>query len=165
MAGIVSKKFSYQKLKQEVIFEEDLHHQNKSKKDKISEIIRRSSTSIRSRSSWINKLKLRRKFRVKLGRCFRRFFRIRRNKKLKVARLAWANKVYKRLKEGQSHFGDLFAGNYLFMQVTPGSFVKNNKTHCVSSHQFYNHSNTTTTTTNKLSRYPSSYTSNYVLSS
>ncbi|KAL7140653.1 hypothetical protein ABFS83_08G003100 [Erythranthe nasuta] len=29
------------------------------------------------------------------------------------------NKVYKRLKESQSHFGDLFAGNYLFMQVTP----------------------------------------------
>jgi hypothetical protein len=23
------------------------------------------------------------------------------------------------LKEGQAHFGDLFAGNYLFMQVNP----------------------------------------------
>jgi hypothetical protein len=27
--------------------------------------------------------------------------------------------VLKRLKEGQAHFGDLFAGNYLFMQVNP----------------------------------------------
>ncbi|KAF2537050.1 hypothetical protein F2Q68_00022776 [Brassica cretica] len=30
-------------------------------------------------------------------------------------------KILKRLKESQSHFGDLFAGNYLFMQVNPSS--------------------------------------------
>ncbi|GKV07828.1 hypothetical protein SLEP1_g19541 [Rubroshorea leprosula] len=30
-------------------------------------------------------------------------------------------KVMKRLKESQAHFGDLFAGNYLFMQVSPSS--------------------------------------------
>ncbi|ESQ41405.1 hypothetical protein EUTSA_v10014918mg [Eutrema salsugineum] len=34
-------------------------------------------------------------------------------------------KILKRLKESQSHFGDLFAGNYLFMQVNPSSL--NNK--------------------------------------
>ncbi|CAH2072767.1 unnamed protein product, partial [Thlaspi arvense] len=34
-------------------------------------------------------------------------------------------KLLKRLKESQSHFGDLFAGNYLFMQVNPSSL--NNK--------------------------------------
>uniref|UniRef100_A0A1J3H1T0 Uncharacterized protein n=1 Tax=Noccaea caerulescens TaxID=107243 RepID=A0A1J3H1T0_NOCCA len=34
-------------------------------------------------------------------------------------------KIVKRLKESQSHFGDLFAGNYLFMQVNPSSL--NNK--------------------------------------
>ncbi|CAN8236435.1 unnamed protein product [Cochlearia groenlandica] len=32
------------------------------------------------------------------------------------------SKIVKRLKESQSHFGDLFAGNYLFMQVNPSSF-------------------------------------------
>ncbi|KAB2614019.1 hypothetical protein D8674_036335 [Pyrus ussuriensis x Pyrus communis] len=30
-------------------------------------------------------------------------------------------KVVRRFKEGQSHFGDLFAGNYLFLQVNPSS--------------------------------------------
>jgi hypothetical protein len=30
-------------------------------------------------------------------------------------------KVVKRFKDGQVHFGDLFAGNYLFMQVNPSS--------------------------------------------
>ncbi|KAL6520198.1 hypothetical protein OROMI_032378 [Orobanche minor] len=33
-------------------------------------------------------------------------------------RFAW-KKVYGRLNESRSHFGDLFAGNYVFMQVTP----------------------------------------------
>lgn len=33
--------------------------------------------------------------------------------------MASIRKVLKRLKESQSHFGDLFAGNYLFLQVTP----------------------------------------------
>ncbi|XP_054803766.1 uncharacterized protein LOC129306963 [Prosopis cineraria] len=32
-------------------------------------------------------------------------------------------KVMKRLKEGQVHFGDLFAGNYLFMQINPASLA------------------------------------------
>ncbi|CAL1358209.1 unnamed protein product [Linum trigynum] len=30
-------------------------------------------------------------------------------------------KVLKRLKEGHAHFGDLFAGNYLFLQINPTS--------------------------------------------
>ncbi|GLT33181.1 hypothetical protein SLA2020_077900 [Shorea laevis] len=30
-------------------------------------------------------------------------------------------KVMKRLKESQAHFGELFAGNYVFMQVNPSS--------------------------------------------
>ncbi|KAF5746908.1 hypothetical protein HS088_TW06G01084 [Tripterygium wilfordii] len=33
-------------------------------------------------------------------------------------------KVVKRLKESQAHFGDLFAGNYLFLQVNPSSLKK-----------------------------------------
>lgn len=43
-------------------------------------------------------------------------------------------KVWKRLKESRSHMGDLFAGNYLFMQVSPtplgrleGSFMRYDK--------------------------------------
>lgn len=142
MVGIVSK-FSYKRLKQEVIFEDDQYHQNKSNTDKILDIIRRSS-SIRFRSSsssWVGRLK-RRKFRIKISG-FRRFFRIR---KIKVARFSWANKVLKRLKESQSHFGDLFGGNYLFMQVSPGSF--NNKA-LVAQH-IYNHSN-------KFPSFPSTY--------
>ena len=30
-------------------------------------------------------------------------------------------KVKKRFKEGQGHFGELFAGNYLFTQINPTS--------------------------------------------
>ncbi|KAM7509860.1 hypothetical protein LguiB_008735 [Lonicera macranthoides] len=44
---------------------------------------------------------------------------LRRKSRLFVVSLA---KVVKRLKDSQSHLGDLFAGNYLFMQVTPSPF-------------------------------------------
>jgi hypothetical protein len=59
---------------------------------------------------------IRKRFRLKvpsLGRFLRR-----RVKLVSAVRLSCA-KVLKRLKEGQAHFGDLFAGNYLFMQVNP----------------------------------------------
>ncbi|KAG6790076.1 hypothetical protein POTOM_006222 [Populus tomentosa] len=58
----------------------------------------------------VRRVRLRKRFRLKvpsLGRFLRR------RVKLSCA------KVLKRLKEGQAHFGDLFAGNYLFMQVNP----------------------------------------------
>ncbi|GAV84444.1 hypothetical protein CFOL_v3_27888 [Cephalotus follicularis] len=41
-------------------------------------------------------------------------------RKVRLFRVSCA-KVLKRLKESQAHFGDLFAGNYLFMQVNPTS--------------------------------------------
>lgn len=50
-------------------------------------------------------------------------------RKARVVVTSWS-KIVKRLKESQSHFGDLFAGNYLFMQVTPASlkcFEKSSK--------------------------------------
>ncbi|KAG2678701.1 hypothetical protein I3843_11G014300 [Carya illinoinensis] len=47
-----------------------------------------------------------RKFLRKRKRFFTRF------------KVSWS-KVLKRLKNGQAHMGDLFAGNYLFMQVNP----------------------------------------------
>ncbi|KAF3777128.1 hypothetical protein EJ110_NYTH46676 [Nymphaea thermarum] len=34
---------------------------------------------------------------------------------------ASCRKVVKRLVEGRAHFGELFAGNYMFMQVTAGA--------------------------------------------
>ncbi|EPS63861.1 hypothetical protein M569_10922, partial [Genlisea aurea] len=55
----------------------------------------------------------RRKLRVKIP-SLRRFLR----GKSTALRAAWS-KVCRRLKESRSHFGDLFAGNFLFVQVVP----------------------------------------------
>lgn len=54
-----------------------------------------------------------RRLRVKIP-SLKRFLR----RKTRVVKIAF-NKVCRRLKESRSHFGDLFAGNYLFVQVTP----------------------------------------------
>ncbi|CAO2819629.1 unnamed protein product [Amaranthus hypochondriacus] len=134
----MASKVSYQRLKQEVIFEDDDHH-NKIKEKRSSD---HDNQAIKMRSlpkiSWFSKLK-RRKFRIKI--CgFKKFFRIRRS--VKVSRRSNSRssfscaKVLKRLKESQSHFGDLFSGNYLFMQVAPGS-IKNNNTKCIAHHNYY----------------------------
>ncbi|KAE8694384.1 E3 ubiquitin-protein ligase RGLG2-like isoform X1 [Hibiscus syriacus] len=53
------------------------------------------------------------RFRVKVP-SLKRYLR----KKVKVARVSFG-KLVKRLKESQAHFGDLFAGNYMFIQVNP----------------------------------------------
>ncbi|KAI9177230.1 hypothetical protein LWI28_012635 [Acer negundo] len=58
---------------------------------------------------------IRRRFRLKLPN-LRKKVRL-----VSAVRLSCA-KVMKRLKESQVHFGDLFAGNYLFLQVNPTSF-------------------------------------------
>lgn len=55
------------------------------------------------------------RIRVKIRRL--RGFMRKKASKVKIGVL----KILKRLKESQSHFGDLFAGNYLFMQVNPSS--------------------------------------------
>ncbi|XP_027359461.1 uncharacterized protein LOC113868094 [Abrus precatorius] len=55
---------------------------------------------------------LRKRFRLKVPR-WRRLW-------MKKVRLLCA-KVKKRFKEGQGHFGDLFAGNYMFTQINPAS--------------------------------------------
>ncbi|KAK4417828.1 hypothetical protein Salat_2195500 [Sesamum alatum] len=59
------------------------------------------------------RFQVRRKLRVRIP-SLTRFLR----RKVRVVKIAW-KKMYKTLKESQSHLGDLFAGNYLFMQVTP----------------------------------------------
>ncbi|TXG54746.1 hypothetical protein EZV62_020002 [Acer yangbiense] len=56
---------------------------------------------------------IRRRFRLKLPI-------LRKVRLVSAVRLSCA-KVLKRLKESQAHFGDLFAGNYLFLQVNPNS--------------------------------------------
>lgn len=69
-------------------------------------------------SSWTRRSRrvhLRRKLKIRIPG-FKRFMR----RKAKRVVSSWA-KIVKRFREGQSHFGDLFAGNYLFMQVTPTS--------------------------------------------
>ncbi|KAM0957981.1 hypothetical protein ACFX2I_023262 [Malus domestica] len=59
----------------------------------------------------------RRSFKLKVP-SLRRLLFLRR--KVKVVSALYA-KVVRRFKEGQSHFGDLFAGNYLFLQINPSS--------------------------------------------
>ncbi|KAK3413111.1 hypothetical protein EUGRSUZ_I01721 [Eucalyptus grandis] len=81
-------------------------------------VFERYRAIVRSRL-WYARLKrvaVKRRFRLRVPG-LRRFLRGR-------ARLARAvgvscAKVLRRLKESQSHFGDLFAGNYLFLQVNP----------------------------------------------
>ncbi|XP_031260179.1 uncharacterized protein LOC116118333 [Pistacia vera] len=73
--------------------------------------------------SWyrpFNSVQIRRKrFRLKVPRLRRLILR----KKFRVVSAFRGScaKLLKRLKESQSHFGDIFAGNYLFLQVNPTS--------------------------------------------
>ncbi|KAL8471221.1 hypothetical protein ACS0TY_028768 [Phlomoides rotata] len=89
---------SYQRLKNDSWFDED---------EKVLSRLRRSR-----RYSF----HVRRRLRVKIPN-LKRFLR----RKAKLVKTAWG-KVCRRLKESQAHFGDLFAGNYVFMQVTPTAF-------------------------------------------
>ncbi|KAI3452496.1 hypothetical protein Pfo_009160 [Paulownia fortunei] len=118
MAMASSAKLSYQKLKHETWFDED----------DIGE-----KASGRLRYSRFRRLHIRRKLRVKIP-SLKRFLR----RKARLVKVAW-NKVYKRLKESQSHFGDLFAGNYLFMQVTPTplKYANNGSKSFVKGHDLY----------------------------
>ncbi|EEF35460.1 uncharacterized protein LOC8260357 [Ricinus communis] len=72
----------------------------------------------RSSRSWqrYRRVHPRKRFRLKVPSLMRRFLR----RKVNLVYAAYA-KVLKRLKDGQAHFGDLFAGNYLFLQVNPTS--------------------------------------------
>ncbi|MED6211422.1 hypothetical protein PIB30_073548 [Stylosanthes scabra] len=79
----------------------------------------RKRVNLRPRS-WFRfrRTHVRRKFRLKVP-SLRRLWR----KKARVVsamKVSYA-KVLKRFKDGQVHLGDLFAGNYLFMQVNPAS--------------------------------------------
>ncbi|GFP84989.1 hypothetical protein PHJA_000642700 [Phtheirospermum japonicum] len=117
-------KLSYQRLKHEPLFDhEDQDYYYRSILDKVIRKSRRSN---------LRKFHIRRKLRVKIP-SLKKFLR----RKARLVKVAWI-KVYKRLKESQSHFGDLFAGNYLFMQVTPTPLnyadIYNNANKLSSSH-------------------------------
>lgn len=73
---------------------------------------------VRSRNWWYRSKRLpsRRRFKLKVP-SLRRFLR-RKGRLLSAVRVSWG-RMLKRFKEGQGHFGDLFAGNYLFIQVNP----------------------------------------------
>ncbi|CAA0823442.1 Unknown protein [Striga hermonthica] len=95
--------FSYQKLKPEVLLDDD--------ESRIWEEVVGRSLIRRSRFSGV---RIRRRFRVKIPRIKRLMM----SRKASFVKIAWI-KVCKRLKESRAHFGDLFAGNYMFMQVSP----------------------------------------------
>lgn len=75
------------------------------------------SFSRSSRAWWrIRRVPIRRRLKVRLPG-LRRLLR-RKARLVASVRMSWT-RVMQRFKEGQEHFGDLFAGNYLFLQVNP----------------------------------------------
>ncbi|KAK6928411.1 hypothetical protein RJ641_007002 [Dillenia turbinata] len=99
----VAPKFTYQRLRNEGMFD-DLDEER-------FRVIGRSRIWSRLR-----KLSSRKKLRIRIP-SLRRFLR-RRAKVVSAVRVSFC-RILKRLKDGRAHFADLFAGNYLFLQVTP----------------------------------------------
>ncbi|KAK7260656.1 hypothetical protein RIF29_26890 [Crotalaria pallida] len=90
------------------------HYQKLRSEDEIRErVILRPKNWFRLR-----RIPIRRRFRLKVS-SLRKLWR-RKARLVSAMRISFA-KVMKRFKDGQVHFGDLFAGNYLFMQVNPAS--------------------------------------------
>lgn len=96
-----SSKLSYQRLKHENWLEEE---------DDIREHVLGGLRHPRLRG-----VHIKRRLRVKIPRLLTR-----KGSLLKIV----LSKICRRLKESQAHFGDLFAGNYMFMQVTPTPLKK-----------------------------------------
>lgn len=118
-------RFSYQRLVHEGGFDDDDDDD-----DQIRErVIGRAKSWSRIRS----KVHTRKRLRVRIPG-LKRFFR----RKARVISVNWA-KVLQRLKESQAHFGELFAGNYLFMQVTPTPFKYHDKS-LKGTHEFLRYS-------------------------
>lgn len=111
MEMVSAGKFRYQKLGAETGFDD-------------GDIRRERPVIMRQRNSnkWyrFRRIHIRRRFKVKVPG-LRKLWR--KKAKMVSAMKRSCAKVMKRLKEGQDHFGDLFAGNYLFMQINPTSFA------------------------------------------
>ncbi|KAF8408335.1 hypothetical protein HHK36_007484 [Tetracentron sinense] len=96
-------KFSYHRLRNEGWFDEE--------EEEGEGVIGR-------RRSWSRLRKVASKKRSKIRiPGLRRFLR-RKARMLSAVRISWG-RILKRLKDSQSHMGDLFAGNYMFIQVSP----------------------------------------------
>lgn len=98
---------SYEKLRNEGLFEEEDGYYD----DLREKVIGRQRTIARFR--FFRKVHVRKRLKIRIPGLGRLLIR-----KARLVKLGW-RKVVSRLKESQSHFGDLFAGNYLFMQVSP----------------------------------------------
>lgn len=80
---------------------------------------------LKSRSCWygrFRKVPIRRRLKLKIPRLRRKI------KWVSTVRYSVGN-IVNRLRESQSHLGDLFAGNYLFLQVNPSSVKGLKKRH------------------------------------
>ncbi|PIA51578.1 hypothetical protein AQUCO_00100163v1 [Aquilegia coerulea] len=98
---------SYQKLINEVVFDEEALQQE-------AQVIKTKSCSRQFR-----RLSFKRRLKIRIPG-LRRFLR-KKDKIISAVKVS-CNKVIQRLLEGKSHMGDLFAGNYLFMHVSPTPF-------------------------------------------
>ncbi|KAL7135868.1 hypothetical protein ABFS83_11G126600 [Erythranthe nasuta] len=90
-----SSKFSYQRLKQEISIE-----------DEYEDIREHVVGGLRHPKCRRGGVQIKKRLRVK-NRRLKRFL---------VVKNVWS-KIWRRMKESQAHFGHLFAGNYLFMQI------------------------------------------------
>lgn len=111
MASTAVNRIPYQKLKQESSYFDDEDIDLIHLREKVIGKIRRKRSSF-----WnikFRKVHLRKRLRIKVP-SLKKFLRGKSG--FMVTAL---DKILKRLKESQSHFGDLFAGNYMFMQVSP----------------------------------------------
>ncbi|XP_060959004.1 uncharacterized protein LOC133030342 [Cannabis sativa] len=132
-----SAKFSYQRLKNEGQGGDDYDSEDY----QIQQIVNNSEYQIKGLGrprSWYRRSKrvpIRRKFKLKIP-SLRRLLR-RKSKLVSSVRVSISN-VVKRLKESQSHLSDLFAGNYMFLQVSPTSLKCLNK---ASTNNVYNLNN------------------------
>ncbi|KAJ9540292.1 hypothetical protein OSB04_026798 [Centaurea solstitialis] len=113
--------FSYRRLRNEA----DEIENEKDYEKEIEREIDQIKARIRFRWSLrrLKKVHIRKKLKMKIP-SLRKLLK----RKARVV-MASLRKVLKRLKESQSHFGDLFAGNYLFIQVTPTPLKSSSKNH------------------------------------
>ncbi|OVA17631.1 hypothetical protein BVC80_1837g467 [Macleaya cordata] len=82
---------------------------------------------------------------------------LRRKAKLfSAVRVSWS-KVLKRLKESKSHMGDLFAGNYLLMQVSPSSLKSFHNKYSFTNHGIHGLSSKYSFTNHGIHGLPSKY--------
>ncbi|KAL9672794.1 hypothetical protein QQ045_029046 [Rhodiola kirilowii] len=109
--------FSYQKLEQQQ------DHDETSQSAVAAALLEAAKGSVLRARAWtrLRRVPVRRRIRVRGWFGVVRLKRFLRAKKVRMVRSvkgSW-EKVVRRVRESQAHFGDLFAGNYLLLQVNP----------------------------------------------